>query len=397
MFESLSTDLLTQEFKHALDDILNYWKKNTIDEVYGGFVGKIDSQECKHTEAEKGSVLNARILWSFSAAYNFDANPEWLVVAQRSFNYIKTYFIDYEFGGVYWSVDYRGLPLNTKKQSYALSFAIYGLSEFYKATQDHNVINLAIKLYQDLECHALDQNKGGYFEAFTRTWQAIEDSRLSDKDANERKTMNTHLHILEAYTNLYQVWPDAGLKMAIAKLINIFSEHMLQEDQHLGLFFDEDWKLKSDIISYGHDIEAAWLIQEAAETIGEDHLLLETRKQAITIAQATVVGIDIDGGLRYEFDNSNGQGQSEKHWWVQAEGMVGFLNAYQLSGEETFLQQFLGIWKFTKEHLIDADFGEWFWGVYADHSRMTFEDKVGFWKCPYHNSRACMEIIKRLS
>lgn len=387
---------LRNEFAGALDDILQYWKKNTIDEMYGGFAGRIDEFEQRIPNAEKGVVLNARVLWTFSAAYLFNKDKQWLDLADRCFLYFRDYFIDKDFGGVFWTVRYDGTPSNTRKQSYALSFAIYGLTEYYRASGNNEALLLVKDLYADLEKHAYDRTKGGYWEAFTRDWRGIEDLRLSDKDANEKKTMNTHLHVLEAYTNLYRVWPDLVLKQQIVGLINNFTEHIINEEGHLGLFFDDDWKLKSSAISYGHDIEASWLIQEAAEII-EDKLLIEqTKLLALNIAKATAAGIDSDGGLNYEYDPATGHLISEKHWWVQAEAMVGLVNAWQISGDSLFFEQFKAVWQFTKTQLLDKVNGEWFWGLNGDHSFMQGEDKVGLWKCPYHNSRACMELFKRL-
>lgn len=384
------------EFRNALDDILAYWK-NTTDEKHGGFVGRIDEHEQRIEDAEKGAVLNARILWSFSAAYNFTGEQQYLDLSHRCFLFINDKFIDKQFGGVFWSVDYTGKPLQTKKQTYAVSFAIYGLAEYYKASANEQALHMAQAFYYDLEKHTYDVQKGGYLEAFTRDWQSIDDLRLSDKDANERKTMNTHLHVLEGYTNLYRVWPNESLKESISKLIANFTNHIIGQDGHLGLFFNDDWELKSHIISYGHDIEAAWLIQEAAEAIADEALVEQTKGVALQIASATKEGLASNGGLNYELDKASNHLNAEKHWWVQAEAMVGVLNAWQLSEQPEYFQQFIAVWEFTKAHLIDRKAGEWFWGVDENNNRMQGEDKAGLWKCPYHNSRACLEVLKRLS
>jgi mannobiose 2-epimerase len=385
------------EFENELKSIFDYWAKYTLDEKNGGFLGALDNKNNIIENAPKGAVLNARILWSFSAAYNFNHEASYLKLAERSFDYLEKHFIDNELGGVYWSVNALGNPLDTKKQIYALSFAMYGLAEYYKASNNQKSLDLAISLFHDIEKYSFDIENGGYLEALTRDWKEITDLRLSDKDANEKKTMNTHLHILEAYTNLYRYWPNAQLKNKIKHLLEIFDKHILdQNTKHLTLFFDEKWKSKHNIVSYGHDIEASWLMLEAAEAVGDEKLIHHFEKLAVEIANASLEGIDETGAMIYEFDVDKNHLISEKHWWVQAEAMVGFLNAYQLNKDEKFFNHFLSIWDFTKKHIIDYKNGEWFWGVNKDFSLMEGEDKAGFWKCPYHNSRACIEVINRL-
>ena len=386
-----------QELNQELDNILSFWKNFTIDEVNGGFVGKIDHNNHIDEIAPKGSVLNARILWTFSASYNLKKNPGCLLLADRAFAYIKDHFVDQEFGGVYWMLDAKGKPLDTKKQVYAVAFTIYALSEYFIASKVEQSKNLAISLYTDLLAHSYDQQNGGYFEAFSRDWQALEDLRLSNKDANEKKTMNTHLHVLEAFTTLYRIWPDEQLKNKIIGLIDNFTSHILNKEKgNLILFLDENWNQKSDIISYGHDIEAAWLLLEAAEALHDQKLFDEIKILALQMATISKNGIDTDGSLWYEFDPSNHHFVKEKHWWVQAEAMVGFFNAWQISGDESFLQISQNNWAFVKSKIIDHQNGEWFWGITETGEIMNSEDKVGPWKCPYHNSRACIELIRRI-
>ena len=386
-----------QELNQELDNILSFWKNFTIDEVNGGFVGKIDHNNHIDEIAPKGSVLNARILWTFSASYNLKKEPGCLLLADRAFEYIKDHFIDQEFGGVYWMLDAKGKPLDTKKQVYAVAFTIYALSEYFIASKVEQSKNLAISLYTDLLAHSYDQQNGGYFEAFSRDWKALEDLRLSNKDANEKKTMNTHLHVLEAFTTLYRIWPDEQLKNNIIGLIDNFTSHILnKETGNLILFLDENWNKKSDIISYGHDIEAAWLLLEAAEALHDQKLIDEIKILALQMSTISKNGIDTDGSLWYEFDPSNHHFVKEKHWWVQAEAMVGFFNAWQISGDESFLQISLNNWAFVKSNIIDHQNGEWFWGITETGEIMNSEDKVGPWKCPYHNSRACIELIRRI-
>ena len=385
------------ELESELERILHYWITYAIDKDQGGFYGRIDNDNTVYPKAPKGSVLNSRILWTFSSAYNFTGNKQYLEVADRAFNYFIHHFIDKEYGGVFWTVDNTGHLLDTKKQIYALAFALYGISEYQKATGSQKAKEFALKLYDAIEQYSHDKTKLGYIEALTRNWQEIKDLRLSNKDANEKKSMNTHLHVLEAYANLYRIWPDKGLRENIQELIDLFLKHIINEEtNHLVLFFDEDWQVRSNVISYGHDIEAAWLVLEAAETISNDFLINKVKNISVKMAGAAREGLDKDGGVWYEYDNAKQHLVNEKHWWVQAEAMVGFFNAWQLTGDETYFFDSINNWQFVKNQIINNDTGEWIWGVKENNALMYDQDKVGIWKCPYHNSRACIEIIKRI-
>lgn len=317
--------------------------------------------------------------------------------AQRAYDYILGYFIDKEYGGVYWAVDANGNMRDGRKQIYGLAFCIYGLAEYYKISNEQQSLDTAIDLYNCIELYSFDKNKNGYIEAFTREWAAISDLRLSEKDNNERKTMNTHLHIVEAYANLYAVWPDAGLKEKTSNLLFLFDRYFVNSaNHHLNLFFDDDWQLKSSLQSYGHDIEAAWLLLQCAEIIEEEKWIDQFRQYAVPVTEAATEGLDADGGLWYEYEPDGDQLIHEKHSWPQAEAMIGFYNAYQLTEKEKYLQMSLRSWEFVKKHIKDKENGEWFWGVNGDYTIMP-KEKTGFWKCPYHNSRACIELVKRIN
>lgn len=380
-----------------LYSILNYWMQYTVDNIQGGFYGKIDHNDQVYPDALKGSVLNGRICWTFAAAYHLTKDPQHLALAKRAYDYIVQYFIDSEYGGVYWTVNADGSPADTKKQTYAIAFAVYGISEYALASGDEAAKQQAIDLYRTIVQRAYEPVHGGYLEAFARNWTDLSDMRLSAKDANERKTMNTHLHVLEAFANLYRIWPDATLREQIKELIDIFLHKIIHpQSHHLQLFFTDYWESQSSLISYGHDIEAAWLIQEAAEIIKDEALAETVRQRSLLIACATAEALDKDGGLWYEYDPAANHWVREKHWWPQAEAMVGFYNAWQVSGNEEFLKMSLGAWTFIQDYLIDTRKGEWIWGVYENYHIIAQEDKAGLWKCPYHNSRACMEIMRRI-
>lgn len=393
---SLQLKLLKSELTAELNSILEYWSERTVDEQNGGFAGQIDFNDKLITNAEKGSVLNARILWTFSASYQTTKNENHKKLAERAFEFLAAYFYDTQFGGLFWSINEDKTPKDTKNQIYALAFAIYGLSEYYVISKEEKALEIAKNLYSKIQEHSYDKVNKGYFEAFTRDWLPIEDLRLSAKDANEKKTMNTHLHIIEGYVNLYKVWKDEKLLKVILELLETIEKHFINtKTGHLRLFFDENWKEKPDVISYGHDIEAAWLLQQCAEISGNETLISNYKKHAIQIAEATKEGFDSDGGLWYEYDTQKKELIPEKHWWPQAEALIGFYNAYQLTGKEEYLDIVYKNWKFIKKYMIDQQNGEWYWGVYSDYSIME-KDKAGFWKCPYHNGRACLELITRI-
>jgi mannobiose 2-epimerase len=285
---------LKTELKIELENILDYWSEHTIDPKNGGFIGEIDSNEYKNFDAEKGAVLNARILWSFSAAYSISKDDAHKKIAKNAFEFVLKYFYDLEFGGIYWSINADASPKDTKNQIYALAFVIYGMAEYYEISNDEKALTFSVLLYKRIKKHSYDPINKGYFEALTRDWQPIEDLRLSDKDANEKKTMNTHLHIIEAYANLYKVWENKTLKNDITELLEVIETHFInKETGHLRLFFDENWIEKPDVISYGHDIEAAWLLLQCAEIIGDQALIERYKKYAILLTDATFEGIDL--------------------------------------------------------------------------------------------------------
>lgn len=382
--------------KELVSNILPFWMEKMTDEVHGGFYGRITGTDELKPEAEKGAVLNARILWTFSAAYRLLRKPEYLEVATRAKRVIIDHFYDSEFGGVYWSLDNENRPLDTKKQIYALGFAIYGLSEYTRATDDKEALDYAIRLFGSIERHSFDALKNGYCEALTREWGEIADMRLSAKDANECKTMNTHLHILEPYTNLFRVWKDAQLEKQLRNLISIFVDKILNiKTGHLDLFFNEDWVSKYRIVSYGHDIEASWLIHEAALVLGDKEVLAKVEPLVEYIAAAADEGLMSDGSMIYETFLDKKQDEADRHWWVQAENVVGHVNLYQHFGDEVAMQKALRCWEFIKKNLIDYKNGEWHWSVRIDGTVNTGDDKAGFWKCPYHNGRMCMEVMER--
>ena len=418
------------------NNILRFWLDKMQDTENGGFYGRMDGRMQLHPEAEKGAILNARILWSFSAAYRVlngssAEAPAYLEAATRAKDYIISLFIDKDYGGVYWSLDCKGNPRDTKKQFYAIGFVIYGLSEYARATGDREALDYAIELYECIEEHSFDSKYNGYVEACTREWGEIADMRLSELDANYPKSQNTHLHIIEPYTNLYRCLREmqaaescnyvpvlgavlpvgitvpletlARVEGSLRNLIDIFTDRILNpETHHLDLFFEMDWtRGAGQLESYGHDIECSWLMHEAALVLGDKKVLNKVEPIVQMVAKASAKGLRPDGSMIHEMKWSMVNGQcsidDDLHWWVQAENVVGWLNIYQYFGDEAALQRAAACWEYIKQNLIDYEHGEWYWSRRSDGTLNLDDDHAGFWKCPYHNSRMCLETIERFA
>ncbi len=378
-------------------NILPFWMNHVPNREGGGFIGSLTNDLLPDPGAERGALLTSRILWTFSAAFSQYQDPAYLGMAERAYADLNLRFRDPRNGGYWWSVAADGTVLRDRKQVYGQAFAIYSLCEFHAATRRPEPLEEAIATYRLIEKHAKDRPRGGYLEAFGASWEPIADMRLSAIDPNEPKSQNTHLHVMEAYTNLLRVWPDPGLRAMLADLVDLMLVKIVNATRaHLGLFFSRDWALRSDRISYGHDIEAAWLFTRAAEILGDRHLADRVRPLAVRIAEVTLdEGVDADGGLFNE-GGPDGLTNTHKEWWPQAEAVVGFLNAYQISGNEALLAAALRTWDFIERRLVDPRNGEWFRGVTREGRVLGTELKVSFWKCPYHNGRAGLEAIRRL-
>jgi mannobiose 2-epimerase len=389
---------LKQELKEELThNILPFWMDKMVDDKNGGFYGQMTGRNQLVADAPKGGILNARILWTFSSAALALKNPLYTEYAKRAKDYAFEHFFDVDNGGTYWMLKADGTPADTKKQIYSQAFFIYALVEYYRVTNDKTCLDKAIELFNLIEKHSFDTKLNGYFEAYSKEWVLLEDLRLSEKDANEKKTMNTHLHILEAYTNLYRVWDSVLLGKQLRNLIELFLDKIINpHTHHLDLFFDENWDCKSTLFSYGHDIEAAWLIDEAAVVLGDAELLKRVHKVIGKVADAAAEGVQPTGAIVNEKNSATGHVDTNCDWWPQAEAMVGFFNAYELSKDEAYARKTLAAWEFVKANIVDTENGEWHWSVSSTGKVDNNNDKAGFWKCPYHNGRMCLELIARI-
>ena len=378
--------------------ILPFWMHHGPDETCGGFVGEISNNLVVKTDSPKSAVLATHILWTFSAAYRKSRDKRYLPMAERAILAIQNHFWDKSNGGLYWWLDFKNAPLEDDKKIYAQAFAIYALAEHAEAAGSEESLSLAKILFERIEEKAGDLQGSGYFDFFNADWSPRGNASLSDDtDMPAEKTMNTHLHLLEGYARLYKAWKDERLAGRLGFLIDLHLDRILNPaTHHLMLFFDKNWNPISDKVSYGHDIEASWLLCEAAQALQDPGRASRTEKSAVHMAACVMAEAqDSDGGILNE-GGPGGIADTDKHWWPQAEAAVGFLNAYQLSGDEAFLDASLKTWLFIQEKLVDRKFGEWFWKTDRQGIPDQAFPKVSPCKCPYHNGRACMEIMDRL-
>ena len=385
------TDTFLQEVRENLTScILPYWLK--LKDPRGGYYGEVAADGTVLYDAPRGVILNARIIWSFASAYQALHETSYLVAAVHARDYFLEHFCDHKYGGVYWSVDAAGERLDTKKQLYAQGFAIYGLSELYKVTKDDEVLKNAINLYKVVETYFADKENGGYMEALARDFSPLEDMSLSAHDINADKTMNSHLHILEAYANLYQVWPDEELKGVVERLLDIIGTKVMAADGHLQLYFRRDWSVMPGGVSYGHDIETSWLALECAFALKDLDIVNRVRPWALAMGKAGNEGLMADGSLRYE-KLLDGTYDDSRQWWVQAEAVVGNLWLWKYHSDPQGTERALAAWGYIRDHLVDNQAGEWWWAVLPDGSLDQSQPKAGFWKCPYHNTRMCLQVL----
>ena len=387
--------ILQKEIRQEwLEHILPFWM-NLKDEQYGGYYGEVGYDLNVSTDQPKGGIAAARLLWSFAAAYRITGESQYAEHARHAYQFLCGPLYDHEHEGIYWAVDYHGNPLDTRKHVYNQAFAIYACSEYYRATGDEDALQLCIRLFQWLEHTGYNRLIGAYREEFDRFWQEQPNEMLSENGVIADITMNTHIHVLEAYTNLYRIWPDEQVRQSLDNLLLILHDRMYDPQQRrLNVFFDNQWNSLLNLTSFGHDIEASWLIDDALQVIGNTDPVYQkmVTDMAYRVAE---VAIQPDGSLMNEQEDDHID--TSRIWWVQAEAIVGFYNAYQRTGDETFLQLVDRLWAYIKDHIIDPrPGGEWFWSA-GDQGEPGQREVAGMWKCPYHNSRFCIEITERMN
>ncbi len=387
-----------QEFERELTgNILPFWMTKAVDRVHGGFHGTVTNDLRVDDTVPRAAVVCARALWTFSAAFRRFGDPAYVATAKWAYDDLMRTFWDPEHGGVYWLVDSDGRPVSDRKLFYAQAFAIYGLSEYFRATSEKDALECAMGLFQLLEQHGHDAVRGGYIEGCSRDWGSLSDMRLSPDEPHARKSMNTSLHLLESFTSLLRVSDDPPLRRRHRELIELFIQRIVDPNTgHLRLFFDDAWRSLAESVSFGHDIEASWLLTEAANVQGDADLAAAARESALDLAEAVLQeGVDADGSL-FGASGPHGIVGTHKDWWPQAEAVIGFHNAFELSGDPRFRQRARESWDYIRNHFVDRTRGGWFARLHQDGTPDPTSVKVGPWNCPYHSARLCLEMMTRL-
>lgn len=371
--------------------LLPFW--NNLKDDRGGFYGGVDFDLTLNKQAMKGGILNSRILWFYSNVFLTTGNKEALLYAKHAYDYLVSNLLDKQFGGIYWMLNADGSVLEDTKHTYCQAFAVYGLSSYYAASGDSEALHLAHELYRLIESRCTDAF--GYGEAFSRDFKPAENRQLSEDGYLADKTMNTLLHVIEAYTELLRVGQSTEVRACLTKAMQLCLNKVYDpKERMLQVFFDKQMRPISDIYSYGHDIEATWLLDRACDILDDAALT----KQVDEMNRALTAHVLEEAFECGALNNERLRGVPDKNrvWWVQAEGVVGFLNAYQRGRGEHYLNTALALWGYIKEHLRDSrEGGEWYWLVGLDGTPVSGRPIVEPWKCPYHNGRMCMEVVTR--
>ena len=386
--------MMVEEVKeHLLHTIIPFWK-NLRDNEHGGYYGWLGYDLALDKKAVKGCILNSRITWFFANAYTLLKDESLLDEAKHGFAFMKDYCFDKENGGIYWSITYDGKPEDTTKHTYNQAFCIYALSSYYEASKDEEALAMAKELFHIIEEKCTDEV--GYLEAFDREFHLIENDKLSENGVIADKTMNTLLHVFEAYTELYRVSKDTEVKKRLEWILDTIADKIYNPKLHRQeVFFDKNYNSILDLHSYGLDIETAWLLNRGVDVLGEE-AYQKKMGPIIDDLTAQVYKVAFDG---HSLANECEKGVVNTHriWWVQAETVIGFLNGYQRNPEKKeYLEAAKSEWQFIKDYVIDKREGsEWFWEV--DENGKPYPDRpiVEPWKCPYHNGRMCIEVIRR--
>jgi mannobiose 2-epimerase len=397
MKTGLIQQLSSSAHQELYGNIVPFWIKYSRDQENGGFYGRIHNNLEIERTADKGLVLNARILWTFSAILSQTSDSECLKMAERAYQYIVDRFWDKKYNGCHWMLDYKGEAINSQKKLYGQAFTVYALAEYYHATRFSEALDLARKIFSLIEAHDYDSVNRGYLQPSDSDWSLITNTGPAESDIDEKKSMNAHLHLMEAYASLYRVWPDELLKKRLGELIDLHLQIIIdRQTYHLIMVFDELWQAKSKVISYGHDIEGSWLLCEAAEILGVKSIGDKVRTMALKMVDAVISeGLSKKFFIFHERDE-NGVIHEQTDWWQQAESVVGLINAWQVTKKDRYLDLALKMWQVIEQAFVDRQYGEWFYSIKADGKPDLNQFKVSEWKGPYHNVRTCLEMMRRL-
>lgn len=392
---------LEREARAELDRICDWWTTHAP-APNGGFWGEIGDDGIAYPEAPRAIILNTRLLWFFSAAFEATGDAACGRLADQAYRIVHDHFLDPSTKTLVWMVSAEHAVVNARKQTYAQAFGIYALAAYARAKHSPAALARALSIFEQVQAHFIDPIHGGWLEALGPNLEPIDDVRLSARDQNSPKSMNTHLHVLEAYTALSetmsQLVPDhpqrETVRRALEDAFDTFNGHIVStRKDHLNLFFGLDWMCQSRVRSFGHDIEASWLLYEAARALDAPRILDEAKQAALGLATGALEGLSEHGGL-YEEVGRDGHLSRLHVWWVQAEALVGFLHAYDLDRNPRFLESALGVWAFIKAHQIDTQGGEWLELARIDDQTSKTGLMAGPWKCPYHTGRAMIETIR---
>lgn len=372
-------------------NILPFWMALRDDE-YGGFYGYMDYDLQLDKKAEKGCILNSRILWFFSTAARVTGRQDLADYARHAYDFLTQHCLDRENGGVYWSVTYDGKPLDTTKHTYNQAFAIYALSAYYRLTGDAGALALATGLFKTIEQNCTDA--GGYLEAFTRTWMPESNEKLSENGVMATRTMNTLLHVFEGYAGLYEADKDPAVGKALRRILEIYADKIYSPALHRQLvFFDHEYNSLIDLYSYGHDIESSWLIDWGTRLLGDEALTAKIAAIDSDLARHVFAAAYYNHSIANECER--GKVDHTRVWWVQAEAVLGFVNEYEKTGEQRYADAAADVYHFILDKMVDTRPGsEWFWQT-DEYGTPAHKPIVEPWKCPYHNGRMCMELMRR--
>ena len=386
--------MVQQIEKHLRKKLIPFWEE-LADWHRGGFYGYLGYNLELDKEAVKGVILNSRILWFFSNAYLTLKDPELLKYGEHAYLFLRDFCLDKDFGGVYWSMRCDGKAEDETKHTYNQAFAVYALSSYYQASGNQEALKLAYELYTLIETRCRDEE--GYGEAYSRDFAPVSNEKLSENGVMAARTMNTLLHVFEAYTELYRVDHRADVGDHMREMLDVFAKKVYNpEKKRQEVFFDRQWNSLIDLHSYGHDIESSWLLDRGCLVLGDEAYSRKLEPVILELAQKIYERAYRDHSVMNECEN--GMDNTDRIWWVQAEAVVGFLNAWEKWPErEYFLEAAKDIWKYIDQVILDKREGsEWYWRVDESGRPIEGEPIVEPWKCPYHNGRMCMEVIRRM-